>query len=69
MPAAAVGNTRNDMYLASEAFRFLLKDKDSSLTESDSKILKAYKVQLDQATKFIPTWVKVASRSHSALAR
>jgi PiT family inorganic phosphate transporter len=27
MPAAAVGNTRNDMYLASEAIRFLMKDK------------------------------------------
>ncbi len=60
IPFAAVGNTRNDMYLVSEAIRFLSKDKESSLTESDRKILKDYKDQLDQATKFIPTWVKIA---------
>ena len=60
IPFAAVGNTRNDMYLASEAIRFLSKDKESSLTEGDKKVLKDYKEQLDQATKFIPTWVKIA---------
>ena len=32
MPAESVGNTRNDMYLASEAIRFLMKDKDSDLS-------------------------------------
>jgi hypothetical protein len=26
-----VGNTRNDMYLASEAIRFLMKDKESAI--------------------------------------
>ena len=60
IPFAIVGNTRNDMYLASEAIRFLSKDKGSSLTEGDKKVLKDYKEQLDQATKFIPTWVKIA---------
>jgi PiT family inorganic phosphate transporter len=60
IPFAIVGNTRNDMYLVSEAIRFLSKDKGSSLTESDTKVLKDYKEQLDQATKFIPTWVKIA---------
>ena len=60
IPFAIVGNTRNDMYLASEAIRFLSKDKESSLTEGDKKVLKDYKEQLDQATKFIPTWVKIA---------
>jgi PiT family inorganic phosphate transporter len=60
IPFAIVGNTRNDMYLVSEAIRFLSKDKGSSLTESDMKMLKDYKEQLDQATKFIPTWVKIA---------
>ena len=35
IPFAAVGNTRNDMYLASEAIRFLMKDKESELTEGD----------------------------------
>ena len=55
-----VGNTRNDMYLASEAIRFLMKDKESDLSADDIKTLNAYKSSLDQATKFIPTWVKVA---------
>src|SRR6516165_1177482 len=32
IPAAAVGNTRNDMYLVSEAIRFLTKDKESDLS-------------------------------------
>ena len=32
IPAAAVGNTRNDMYLASEAMRFLMKDKENDLS-------------------------------------
>jgi PiT family inorganic phosphate transporter len=60
VPAAAVGNTRNDMYLASEALRFLMKDKESDLSKDDVTILGAYKKSLDDATKFIPTWVKVA---------
>ena len=60
IPFAAVGNTRNDIYLASEALRFLAKDKAADLSESDKKILKEYKDQIDKATKFIPTWVKVA---------
>jgi inorganic phosphate transporter, PiT family len=60
MPADAIGNTRNDMYLASEAIRFLMKDKASDLTSDEIKTLNAYKASLDLATKFIPTWVKVA---------
>jgi hypothetical protein len=35
IPATSVGNVRNDMYLASEALRFLMKDKESSLTKPD----------------------------------
>ena len=60
MPADSVGNTRNDMYLASEAIRFLMKDKASDLSQNEVKTLNAYKASLDRATKFIPTWVKVA---------
>ena len=59
-PADAVGNTRNDMYLASEAIRFLMKDKESDLSRQDVATLNAYKGSLDGATKFIPTWVKIA---------
>jgi inorganic phosphate transporter, PiT family len=60
VPATAVGNTRNDMYLASEALRFLMKDKENDLSKAEVAILTNYKKALDNATKFIPFWVKVA---------
>jgi len=60
MPLTAVGNTRNDMYLASEAIRFIMKDKSSDLSPDAIKTLNAYKTSLDNATKFIPSWVKIA---------
>jgi len=60
MPTAAIGNTRNDMYLASEAIRLLMKDKAAELSADDIGTLKAYNKALDTGTKFIPTWVKVA---------
>jgi PiT family inorganic phosphate transporter len=58
-PAEAVGNTRNDMYLVSEAIRFLMKDKESDLKPDEIAVLNAYKGSLDSATKFIPGWVKI----------
>jgi PiT family inorganic phosphate transporter len=60
VPAEAVANVRNDMYLASEAMRRL--DKEPALTfDDDTRVsLKAFKRQLDDATRFIPLWVKVA---------
>ncbi len=60
VPAESVGNTRNDMYLTSEAIRFLMKDKENDLNKDDIAALNAYKGSLDSATKFIPTWVKIA---------
>jgi inorganic phosphate transporter, PiT family len=60
IPAAAVGNTRNDMYLASEAIRLLVKDKGAELSANDIAVLNDYKKSIDNATKFVPTWVKVA---------
>jgi inorganic phosphate transporter, PiT family len=60
MPAETVGNTRNDMYLASEAIRFLMKDKESDLSKDEVAKLNAYKGSLDNATRFIPNWVKIA---------
>jgi inorganic phosphate transporter, PiT family len=60
IPSAAVQNTRNDMYLVSEALRLLVKDKQAELSSADIATLKAYEKSLDDATKFIPTWVKVA---------
>src|ERR1700756_1110806 len=60
MPSQAVGNTRNDMYLASEAIRFLMKDKENDLSKADVATLNSYKGSLDNATKFIPYWVNIA---------
>jgi PiT family inorganic phosphate transporter len=60
IPNAVVGNTRNDMYLVSEALRLLVKDKAAELSAADVTALNAYKKSLDDSTKFIPTWVKVA---------
>ena len=59
VPMDQVGNTRNDMYLTSEAIRFLMKDKASELSAAESATLKTYKGTIDQATKFIPGWVKI----------
>ena len=59
MPGDQVSNTRNDMYLASEAIRFLMKDDQAQLSTDDIKTLTAYKGSLDSATKFIPYWVKI----------
>src|ERR1700742_4551092 len=59
VPAEQVGNTRNDMYLASEAIRFLMKDKENDLGKEQVNALNAYKGSLDNATKFIPSWVKI----------
>jgi inorganic phosphate transporter, PiT family len=60
IPAETVGNTRNDMYLASEAIRLLMKDKESDLSKEDVATFNKYKGSLDNATKFIPFWVKIA---------
>jgi inorganic phosphate transporter, PiT family len=60
IPNDAIGNTRNDMYLTSEALRLLVKDKAAELSADDIIKLNAYKKSLDNSTKFIPPWVKVA---------
>jgi inorganic phosphate transporter, PiT family len=59
MPVDQVGNSRNDMYLVSEAIRFLMKDDQAQLSAGDIATLNAYKGSLDKATKFIPYWVKI----------
>lgn len=60
VPAEAVANVRNDMYLTSEAIRFLEKSGGAGLDADTKKNLKAFKSEIDDATKFIPLWVKVA---------
>jgi PiT family inorganic phosphate transporter len=60
VPADSMINIRNDMYLVSEGLRFLPKSKTLDISDADKKLLGDYKKQLDNATKFIPSWVKVA---------
>ncbi|MEO8151744.1 MAG: inorganic phosphate transporter [Rhizobacter sp.] len=60
VPASAVANVRNDMYLASEAIRFLQKSDAIKFDTQTQENLGAFKKQMDAATKFIPLWVKVA---------
>jgi PiT family inorganic phosphate transporter len=60
MPSATVANVRNDMYLASEAIRFIEKSNGARFDAETKADLKAFKKMIDAATKFIPLWVKVA---------
>src|SRR5262249_10552762 len=53
-------NFRNDMYLVSEALRLMQKSGNPKFADADAAVLKNYKKHIDNATKFIPTWVKVA---------
>jgi inorganic phosphate transporter, PiT family len=60
IPQDQVRNFRNDMYLVSEALRIMQKTKVTVISASDEAVLANYKKHIDYATKFIPTWVKVA---------
>jgi PiT family inorganic phosphate transporter len=59
VPAAATPNMRNDMYLAGDATRILLKSK-AALSAADKASLKGLQGKLEAGTRFIPTWVKIA---------
>src|SRR6201996_8382664 len=60
VPSEQQSNVRNDMYLASEAIRLMAKSKNPALSAEETAVMANYKKKLDLATKFIPTWVKVA---------
>jgi inorganic phosphate transporter, PiT family len=60
VPHDKVRNFRNDMYLVSEAIRLMQKSGKPEFAAGDVAILKNYKGHIDKATRFIPTWVKVA---------
>jgi PiT family inorganic phosphate transporter len=60
VPADRTRNFRNDMYLVSEALRLMQKSGQPEFTAADADVLKNYKKHIDAATRFIPTWVKVA---------
>jgi len=60
VPAQAVQNVRNDMYLAAEAIRLLLKKEDNGFDSAQQKTLSQFDQSLNNATKYIPDWVKIA---------
>jgi len=60
VPPQEQANVRNDMYVASEALRLMLKANDPAFSPIEQKALVSHKAKVDNATKFIPTWVKVA---------
>jgi PiT family inorganic phosphate transporter len=60
VPQDKVRNFRNDMYVVSEALRLMNKTHQPEFSTADAGILANYKKHVDNATKFIPTWVKVA---------
>ena len=60
VPQDKVRNFRNDMYVVSEALRLMNKTHQPAFSTADTAILANYKKHIDNATKFIPTWVKVA---------
>jgi PiT family inorganic phosphate transporter len=59
-PLDKVANLRNDMYLTSEAFRVLAKDKENELSAAEKGQIATFKKELDLSTKFIPLWVKIS---------
>jgi inorganic phosphate transporter, PiT family len=60
VPRDKVRNFRNDMYVVSEALRLMQKSHQPEFSTVDAAVLKNYKTHIDNATKFIPAWVKVA---------
>jgi PiT family inorganic phosphate transporter len=60
VPQSVVDNVRNNMYVVSEAIRLIDKQKAVAFSPDDAKAIHNFRSQIDHATKFIPTWVKVA---------
>jgi inorganic phosphate transporter, PiT family len=60
VPQDKVRNFRNDLYVVSEALRLMQKSHVPEFSAADADVLKNYKKHVDNATKFIPAWVKVA---------
>ena len=60
VPKDSIDNVRNNMYVASEAIRLMEKAKQPAFSNADLKTIDNFKKETDHATKFIPTWVKVA---------
>jgi PiT family inorganic phosphate transporter len=60
IPNNEARNVRNDMYMVSESLNQLGKNPDFKADDDAKAALKTYRGKLDEATKFIPLWVKIA---------
>jgi PiT family inorganic phosphate transporter len=62
VPAAETPNLRNDMYLVLDASTLVAKDKAvrTTMTAAELDSVKAYDTKLEEGTRYIPAWVKVA---------
>ncbi len=60
VPQDQTPNFRNNLYLVSEAMRLMDKSGKPAFSADEKVVLANYKKHVDEATKFIPTWVKVA---------
>jgi PiT family inorganic phosphate transporter len=60
VPQDKVRNFRNDMYVVSEGLRLMQKSGKPQFSTADQAVIVNYKKHIDNATKFIPSWVKVA---------
>jgi PiT family inorganic phosphate transporter len=60
IPADQQQNVRNDMYVVDETLRLFAKSGKPGFSSLETAELANYKKHLDTATKFIPSWVKVA---------
>ncbi|MGE8393677.1 MAG: inorganic phosphate transporter [Pseudomonas sp.] len=60
VPAEAMANVRNDMYLTSEAIRLIDKHQLARFDADTRAKVQLFKQQIDSATRYIPLWVKIA---------
>ncbi|HTH59053.1 MAG TPA: inorganic phosphate transporter [Paraburkholderia sp.] len=60
VPQSVVDNVRNNMYVTSEAIRLMQKANTPAFSPDAASAIGNFRRQIDHATKFIPTWVKVA---------
>jgi PiT family inorganic phosphate transporter len=60
VPSDKVGNIRNDLYVVSETLKLIDKKKAVPMSNEELVPILAFHKSTDTATRFIPTWVKVA---------
>jgi len=60
VPDDRIRNFRNDLYVVSESMRLMQSQRMPVFSPEETATLVAYRRHVDAATKFIPSWVKVA---------